>query len=108
MSEAKPNTFSNPVIQTFGGPKAEAFEYECGLVFCRQPMEVAGETRKVVAVWKPNQTNNSPVYAMVIDKFRCFESMIGCAVLALETVGITRPRLGSIQRVAGVFAKLSA
>ena len=94
-------------IQSFGGKAATAFEYECGLVFCRQPMEVAGKTREVVAVWKASDTHDSPVYAMVIDKYRGLENLIGCAVLALEHVGITRPRLGSIQRVAGVFSKLS-
>jgi hypothetical protein len=38
---------------------------------------------------------------------RTTESLIGCAVLALEHVGITRPRIGSIKRVAEVVQRLS-
>jgi hypothetical protein len=38
---------------------------------------------------------------------RTTENLIGCAVLALKHVGITRPRIGSIKRVAEVVQRLS-
>lgn len=91
-----------------GGAAATAMETECGLVFCRQPLEIQGTTRDVVAVWKANEPQGAPAYVVVLSPFiRTTESLLGCAVLALEHLGITRPRLGSIQRVAGVFAKMA-
>jgi hypothetical protein len=92
----------------FGGDQAINLACECGLVFSRQPMDIHGETRDVVAVWKENAPQGAPAYVVVLSPvMRTTESLIGCAVLALEYLGITRPRLGSIQRVAGVFAKMA-
>ncbi len=100
--------FGTTPTYKFGGDHAVKMAFECGLVFSRQPLDIQGKTRDVVAVWKENEPQGAPAYVVVLSPFmRTTESLIGCAVLALEHLGITRPRLGSIQRVAGVFAKMA-
>ncbi len=95
-------------IYKFGGDQAVNLTCECGLVFSRQSMDIQGETRDVVAVWKENAPQDAPGYVLVLGPVAwSTEGLIGCAVLALEYLGITRPRLSSIQRVAGVFAKMA-
>lgn len=47
------------------------------------------------------------VFAMVINgAARTQEDVLGCAVLALEHVGVKRPRIGTVRRVAGVMAEM--
>jgi len=99
--ESKP-----PTAQTIGGSKASATAFDSGLFFSRQPMRIKGRSREVVAVWRPPRLTDSPVFVAAIGP-RSQESMLGCAVLALAHLGVNRPRIGSIQRVAGVMQRLS-
>jgi len=59
-----------------------------------------GRSRDVVAVWRPSGLKESPVFVAAIGP-RSQEAMLGGAVLALAHLGIDRPRIRSIQRVAG-------
>lgn len=99
---------------TLGGPVAHRFVHACGLIFCRQPLEVAGQSMMVVAVWREpdpasgQQSKNPPAYVMAANMLaRGTEALLGCAVLCLDHLGINRPRVGTIQRVAGMLAELS-
>jgi hypothetical protein len=63
--------------------------------------EVHVSRRDVLAVWSPGVDAD---FAMVIDgAARTQEDVLGCAVLALEHMGVDRPRIGTVQRAAGVM-----
>lgn len=102
----------NEPVYKFGGTAAQRFEHACGLIFCRQAFNLNGTVVDVVAIWRePDQaqiTQNCPVYVMVCNMIsRGTEAVLGCAVLCLEHLGINRPRLGTIQRVAGMLTEMS-
>lgn len=103
---------TNPMY-TFGGRSAHRFQHACGLIFCRQAFDFEGRTYDVVAIWRepdPAQAKKEPgpVYVMACDMMsRGTEAILGCAVLCLEHLGISRPRLGTIQRVSGMLAEMS-
>lgn len=103
-----PTTYTGPAL-TIGGSAALAIRIESGLMFCRQILEINGHQRHVIAVWKcgDEDQKDHPVYLTCIDRIpRTTETLLGCALLALEHLGIGRPRLGTIQRVAGAFAEM--
>lgn len=68
----------------------------------------------VVAVWREpdpagQQSQNPSAYVMAANMLaRGTEALLGCAVLCLDHLGINRPRVGTIQRVAGMLAEMSA
>ena len=95
-----------PTAQTIGGSKSKVTAFEFGFFFSRQSMRIKGRSRDVVAVWRPSGLNESPVFVAAIGP-RSREAMLGCAVLALAHLGVDRPRIRSIQRVAGVMQRLS-
>ena len=94
-----------PTTQTIGGIASTATAFEFGFFFSSQLMQVKGRSREVVAVWRPTAHNDSPVFVAAVGP-RSHEAMLGCAVLALAHLGINRPRITSIQGVAGVLKKL--
>lgn len=102
-----PTNHTGPAI-TFGGSAALSTRLESGLMFCRQILEINGNPRHIIAVWKCEEDlKDAPVYVTCIDRIpKTTETLLGCAVLALEHLGIGRPRLGTIQRVAGVFTEM--
>jgi hypothetical protein len=103
-----PTTDTGPAL-TIGGRAALATRIESGIVFCRQMLELNGQERHIIAAWKVDDEGlkDSPVYVTCIDRIpKTTETLLGCAVLALEHLGIGRPRLGTIQRVAGAFAEM--
>lgn len=102
-----PTTYAGPTL-TIGGTAALATRIESGIVFCRQMLEINGHPRHIIAAWKSEaDLKDAPVYVTCIDRIpRTTETLLGCAVLALEHLGISRPRLGTIQRVAGAFAEM--
>lgn len=104
---ASTTTHTGPAM-TFGGRAALATRIESGIVFCRQMQEINGHDRHIIAAWKADEDlKDSPVYLVCIDRIpKTTETLLGCAVLALEHLGINRPRLGTIQRVAGAFAEM--
>lgn len=103
MNRASPLEFEN----------TSPAHHTCGLVFCRRGFMANGAAVDVVAVWRepePGQPPqaNSTVYAMPCNMLsRGTECLLGCAVLYLDHLGIGRPRVGTIQRVAGMLAELS-
>lgn len=104
----RPTTYTGPAL-TIGGRAALATRIESGIVFCRQMLELNGQQRHIIAAWKVDDEGlkDSPVYVTCIDRIpKTTETLLGCAVLALEHLGIGRPRLGTIQRVAGAFAEM--